>query len=278
MDVPFDTNVYLRLGDITIHNDAFFSIGCTNWDDGGDPWMRDESLDMALETLSRDFDCSDNGIAIASSMVSQICLFAVNSDDSSPQEYAEYQARFWDKQWIFVVVNDATGRADTYSLQGNHWSLVVIDRIHRKTYYFDSLFITDSSSQNMGREISRGMLKILGEDINLWRYLPQFNSPHQTIDNRFRGDTGACGPFVYKMTEMLIQHIRAAQLQGGEELCNVELYDGFQSYFRDHFHSRDVRHDIQKRIAHWKAVINASSIANGHDWDGILGDDWCMLV
>lgn len=82
---PFDADVYLELGAVMIHNDSFHYIGDTNWGNDRDPWMRDESLDMALETLRLDLKCDDHAIAIANSTVAQICLFAAESEDSCPR-------------------------------------------------------------------------------------------------------------------------------------------------------------------------------------------------
>ncbi|EUC49433.1 hypothetical protein COCMIDRAFT_63191, partial [Bipolaris oryzae ATCC 44560] len=267
----FDSNVYLRLGDITIQNDAFCHIKSTSWDHG-EPWMRDESLDMALEVLRRDYNCENHGIAITNSMVSQICLFAAESEDSSPQEYAQYRARFENKAWIFLVINDAIGGVENGCLQGNHWSLLAIDRIHHTVSYYDSLFLGNDHPRHLGFQIGRGMLKILGEDVKNWQYRIQQYTPHQNHHNQFSFDDGACGPFVYKMTEVLIKRIKLCQLRGEEDECFLDLCEGFPLDFKRHFHSFLVRCEIQRRIARWKGIMDAPHFADDRDRQAIRGD------
>ncbi|EUC32319.1 hypothetical protein COCCADRAFT_99000 [Bipolaris zeicola 26-R-13] len=268
---PFDSNVYLKLGDITIQNDAFYHIRSTSWNHG-EPWMRDESLDMALEVLCRDYNCENHRIAIANSMVSQICLFAAESEDSNPQEYAQYRARFETKQWIFLVINDAIGSVENNCLQGNHWSLIAMDRIHCTVSYYNSLFLDDEQSRHLGFQIGRGMLKILGEDVRNWRYRIQQYTPHQDHHNQFDYDDGACGPFVYKMAEVLIRRIKRHQSRGDEDECSLELSEDFPMDFKNQFHSFLVRCEIQRRIARWKAIIYTPTFAYDHDQEAIRGE------
>ncbi|KAJ5058376.1 hypothetical protein J3E72DRAFT_376829 [Bipolaris maydis] len=275
LNPPFDSNVYLRLGDTTIQNDAFCHIMSTSWNHG-EPWMRDESLDMALEVLYRDYNCENLGIAIANSMVSQICLFAAESEDSNPQEYSQYRARFENKSWIFLVINDAIGGVENDCLQGNHWSLLAIDRIHYTVSYYDSLFLDVDQPRHLGFQIGRGMLKILGEDVKNWQYRIQQYTPHQNYHNQFRYDDGACGPFVYKMTEVLIRRVKVYQLRGEEDKCFLELCEDFPLNFKKQFHSFQVRREIQRRIARWKAIMDASHFAYNHDHEAIR-DDWVEL-
>ena len=271
LNPPFDSNVYLRLGDVTIQNDSFCHIRSTSWNHG-EPWMRDESLDMALEVLCRDYNCENHGIAIANSMVSQICFFAAESEDSSPQEYSQYRARFENKSWIFLVINDAIGGVESDCLQGNHWSLLAIDRIHYTVSYYDSLFLDDEQSRHLGFQIGRGMLKILQEDVKNWRYRIQQYTPHQNYHNQFDYDDGACGPFVYKMTEVLIRRIKLHQSRGEENECSLELCEDFPLDFKNQFHSFLVRREIQKRIARWKAIVDAPFFAYNHDHEAIRGE------
>ncbi|EOA90235.1 hypothetical protein ACJQWK_07644 [Exserohilum turcicum] len=264
---PFDEKMYLELGDATICNYTFRNIICTDFKNG-DPWMRDESLDMALEILRRDTDCDNYDIEIANSMMSQICYCARKDEDYKPQEFSEYRARFEDKRWIFLPVNDAIG---TNVDGGIHWSLIILDRNHKKIYYVDSLFVDDAVYQNLGYEISAGMLRILGEDLDSWTFEPQKYTPNQILDNLAFSDAGPCGPFVFKMTEYLVTYIKFYQLRGIEDQCSLTLSQGFPSFFRNYFHSAHIRTDIQKRIAHWKAIDVASRIATAHDQE-VLAD------
>ncbi|RAR16028.1 hypothetical protein DDE83_000603 [Stemphylium lycopersici] len=271
LEPPDDEDVYLELGDATISNAAFRNISVTN---GSflEAWMHDVSLDMCLEVLRQDTDCNNHGIAIVTSLVSQICLYAANSTDSSPQEYSEYESRLQNKKWIFIVVTDAESNIGD-AVAGTHWSLVVLNRLNSVAYYFDSMFINQKSYQDRACNTSLGMLKILGEDVSLWNWSQQFNSPHQIVHNQMKDDSGACGPFVLKMTEILIQHIRLSQSGGKENEFDLSLDRYFAHTFRSVFHSGRVRKDMQRRIAHYKAIADAPVHADTHDHAAIHGLD-----
>jgi hypothetical protein len=263
---PWDTGIYLELGDATIRNDAFNYITLTQWTQCGyEAWMRDESIDMALEVLRRDLDCDTHGIAIANSTMAQICYFAAFSEDSTSREYDEYKARFRDKKWIFLVVNDAIGGNENDGRSGTHWSLVVLDRAYKHAYYYDSLYPNNRYNTDMGRDISLGMLKILGEDVRDWHYDIQYDCPNQNWHNQFKFDDGACGPFVFKMTELLVNKIKNHRQAGKEHECYIDIDLNFRAYFKSVFHSLGVREDIKMRIARWKAIIDAPQIADSHD-------------
>lgn len=264
---PYDEDVYLELGDATISNAAFRNITTTN---GNflEAWMQDVSLDMCLEVLRQDTDCNSHGIAIISSLVSQICLYAANSKDTSPQEYSEYESRLRDKKWIFIVITDAeSGFGD--AVMGTHWSLVVLNRLGSVAYYFDSMFVDQKPYQDRACNTTRGMLKILGEDVSLWNWYPQLNSPHQIVHNQMKDDSGACGPFVLKMTEVMIHRIRQFQSRGREDECDLSLDKYSAHAFKEVFHSGRVREDMQRRIAHYKAIAVAPGYADTHDREAI---------
>jgi hypothetical protein len=126
----------------------------------------------------------------------------------------------------------------------------------------------------MGRSISLGMLNILGEDPSQWSYLPQTNSPNQNWHNLCKDDGGACGPFVYKMTQMLITLIKRVQLQGHEHECNLEIDWAFASHvFHPQFHSGNVRRKIQARILRRYHMSQASALADQHDYYAIQDAD-----
>jgi hypothetical protein len=266
---PFNTEIYLELGDATIRNDAFAFITTTEHEWGLEVWMRDESLDMALEVLRRDSDCDAHGIAIANSTMAQICYFANFSEDSAPQEYDEYKARFRDKNWIFLVVNDAIGGMDNDGRSGSHWSLVAMDVKWKRAYYYDSLFPNSNYHLDMGRDISLGMLKILGEHIRQWKYIPQYDCPNQNWHNQFKYDAGACGPFVYKMTEILVNKIKAYRQANREDECHINVGWEYRAQFKDVFHSLEVRKIIQRKIAHWKGLAEARDEADRLDYNAV---------
>ncbi|KAH6876121.1 hypothetical protein BKA58DRAFT_467808 [Alternaria rosae] len=270
---PHNEGVFLELGDVTLHNDAFNYIGATNSQIyRQEVWMRDESLDMALEVLRRDYDCDADKIGIANSTVAQICYFARMSGEYSA-EYEQYRSRYADKNWIFIVINDAIGGVENDGHSGSHWSLAVLDRISKTCYYFDSLYINLRFYQGLGQDMSMGMLHILGESPDDWRYRIQFNSPNQYDNNRFKEDGGACGPFVYKMSQMLINAIKLCQLAGREHNCDLTLKHWFPEQFESEFHSEQVRYEIKDKIARWARKQWSSRLVDNWDTALIQGTD-----
>jgi hypothetical protein len=266
LNPQYNTDIYLELGDATIRNDAFWFITVTSWRDwGNEVWMRDESIDMALEVLRREADCESHGIAIANSTMAQICYFAAFSEDSTSQEYDEYKARFRGKNWIFLVVNDAIGGIEN---GGTHWSLVAMDLKYRHAYYYDSLY-NDRYHTDMGRDISLGMLNILGEKAHHWKYNVMHDCPNQNWDNQFELDSGACGPFVYKMTEILVDRIKEHRRMGREDECYIHIDWAFRAQFKAIFHSLEVRESIKRRIAQWKALTDTPKLVDQHDQGAI---------
>jgi hypothetical protein len=239
--------------------------------------MRDESIDMALEVLSRDLDCDAHGIDIANSTIAQICHFAAMTEDGSTREYDEYRERFKGKKWIFLVINDVIGGAINDGTHGSHWSLVAVDRQRKTAHYYDSLFINNSFHCKMGSQIALGLLLILGEDHTQWNYIPEYDSPNQNWHNQFNGDHGACGPFLLKMTEVLIQKIQRHQQDDTEHQCSLELDRDFPYWFKSQFNSLDVRGFIQTRIAYWKALVEAPRLIDEHDQQAIHDTDVTLV-
>ena len=267
IETPHNNEIFLELGDVTIQNDAFDYIGATSYHESKlEVWMRGESLDMALEVLRRDEDCDAHGIDIVNSTVAQICCFAANSSNGPSGEYEQYKARYHNKNWIIVVCNDAMGGIENNGTSGSHWSMVAMDRISKRAYYYDSLYAHYTDYQNLGRTISMGLLNILDEDISRWTYEVQLESPNQNWHNLFRHDGGACGPFVFKMTQILIEHIKGQQALSLEDQCHLELDDSFATQlFKPRFHSGHVRNEIKARIRRWRHISRASAFVDQHD-------------
>ncbi|KAI0583050.1 Peptidase-C48 domain-containing protein [Pyrenophora tritici-repentis] len=270
---PSNDNVYLRLGDAVLKTDAYGHIGLT----GGSyhVWMTGDSLDMAMEVLRRDEPCHTHGIAIANSAVAQICYFAHMSNDSSPQEYNEYKIQYEDKRWIFIIINDAIGGFESDSEQGSHWSFIAMDRGNKKVHYYDSMWAQDydqNYNRDIGRDVGAGMLKILEEDANFWEYIPEYWTPNQNYYNRFTSDEGACGPFVFKMMQYLIQQIVYWQAVGCD--VSLSLESTFPLWFKDNlFDSWQIRREIQASITRWKAIVEGMHLTTTHDQDVLLDED-----
>ncbi|KAH7351455.1 hypothetical protein BKA66DRAFT_575549 [Pyrenochaeta sp. MPI-SDFR-AT-0127] len=262
---PCNDEIYLELGDATIRNDAFLYIGVTDWTCGLEAWMRGESIDMALEVLRRDQDCDDYSIDIANSNSAQVFYLAAMCNDGSSREYDEYRIRFHNKRWIFVVINDAFGGVENNGTKGSHWSLVALDRIHKTVHYYDSLYINWEANRAIGHDVGKGLLLILDEDMSRWAFRPEWNSPSQVHDNLAVGDIGPCGPFVYRMTEMLIEHIKYHYDNGSVFKCSLGLPEDFNAQFGQLFHSKLVRQAIQHSIAQWKCRIDTSHFMHEHD-------------
>lgn len=274
---PQDTNIYLELGDATIRNDAFNYISVTDTFWGLEVWMRDESIDMALEVLRLDTNCDAHRIGIASSNVAQICHFVCMAKDEASAGYDEYRVRFRDKRWIFMVINDAIGGVTNEGTSGTHWSLIVIDRHHRRVHYIDSLWINSKLHQTTAFNIAHGMLRILGDtDPSHIDWIADEDSPNQNRDNLAR-DGGACGPFVYKMTDTLIRHIKSMQAAGREREVCFHLGVGFPQQFGSTFDSQRVRYHIQHSIARWKAMIDAARLVYEHDQVAVQDEDVALL-
>jgi hypothetical protein len=263
---PHNDGIFLELGGTTLHNDAFNYISATSIaQDGMEVWMRDESLDMAFEVLRRDESCDAHNIGIANSTVAQICYAAYRSEGPSA-EFADYKAQFQTKHWIFIIVNDAIGGVENNGPNGTHWSLVVLDRISGLAYYYDSMYADVRFYQRLGEEVALGMLKILDEDLGRWHYRPQWYSPDQNHNNTFKYDGGACGPFVFKMSQILMNIIKGYQQAGAEDDCRLWLAEHWRvHYFQPRFNSLQVRYEIQRRIKKWVRISWSSSLVDRFD-------------
>ncbi|CAO2653088.1 Nn.00g024990.m01.CDS01 [Neocucurbitaria sp. VM-36] len=276
--VPFNNEICLELGDATIRNDAYWFIRVTDDSYGNEAWMRGESLDMALETLRRDHNCDAYSIDMANSNVAQVFYFAAMSKDGSAREYDEYRARFHDKRWVFIVVNNAFGEVVNDGTKGSHWSLVAMDRGGKTLHYYDSLPGRSLSNQwSIGRDVGAGLLFILGENLDDWKFEVEEHSPNQNINNLFQTDVGPCGPFVYTMTGILISHIKSYQDEGRESECFLNLPAGFDVWFGNMFHSQQVRYDIQDAILRWRSRFDAERFEHEHDQAAVRDEDVVLV-
>ncbi|KAF1842857.1 uncharacterized protein K460DRAFT_432298 [Cucurbitaria berberidis CBS 394.84] len=274
LNPPLNDKTYLELGDAKITNEAFWYIGFTDSSQGPEAWMRGESLDMALETLRRDQDCNAYKIDIANSNSAQVFHFVskVESEDGSGKDYDAYRNRYQDKQWIFVVINDAFGDVENDGTSGTHWSLVALDRLHKTVHYFDSLFVRYEDDQQTAHMVGWGLLRILGEDLDCWTFQPELNSPHQKHNNLDKGDIGPCGPFVYNLTKLQIMRIKHCQDTGMGKHCTLELPAQYPVWFGTSFNSKLVRGQIQLQIMRWRRRVDAERLANEQSQPAVQGE------
>lgn len=270
---PFNDEIYLELGDATIRNDAFRYIEFGDGSYGIEAWMRGESLDMAMEILKREQRCDAYSIDIANSNNAQIFYMAAMCNDGSGQAYDNYRARFRNKRWIFVVVNDAFGGVESDDTKGSHWALIALDRRTKCVHYYDSLYLLYQSNQAIARDVGKGLLLILEEDIHRWHFQPEWHCPNQTRDNLCTEDIGPCGPFVYKMTEMLICMIKQNQTADGEGESGLRLLSGFSQYFGRIFNSHHVRWGIQRAMIFWKCHLDLPRFVYEHDQTALFDED-----
>ncbi|KAF2024266.1 hypothetical protein EK21DRAFT_117951 [Setomelanomma holmii] len=267
---PYDYGEYLTLGDAKIRNDEFLNMRRT---DGADCWMGDAGLDMALEALRRSMECESHKIDILSTTFAQMSYMSCGYDDAVEASYDCFRVRFSDKRWIFVPVNNGTAPDRDAGAAGSHWALAALDRVHKRAYYYDSLFNRGRPSdlQIIAQTAIRGLLHILHEDEQQWEWSPQKNSPHQWWNNRFDGDLGPCGPFVWYMCKILIDHVVRYQLAGEEEDCSIELNARFPHRFGRVFDSFDVREDMQRLILDYKTRANSQEAMELHDTWAVEG-------
>lgn len=265
---PSNDDIYLELDIATISNNEFLHMTDTV---GAERWMRDGGLDMALTVLSRDYHCSRSKIGIASSVDSQVCRYP---DPGGKEEYA---SRFSDKNWIFMPVNDGMLGVVNDGINGVHWSVVALDRVHKTAHYFDSLFVNHLPYVQLATDVSIGMLRLLDENPQVWHFSAEKWSPHQYRDNQCDFDEGACGPFVYAMVETVVEHIHYFQQDSNEQNCRLGLTRMFRDRFASQFHSYNVRRSMQSRIADAKMRSTADRLSSAHDRRAIAGEDVELL-
>ncbi|KAH3968897.1 hypothetical protein HBH52_176820 [Parastagonospora nodorum] len=267
---PHDDETYLVMGDSVLPNMEFnFMLHHR----GGEAWMRDNALAMSLDVLERALECHKYGISIVNPNAAQIIFMASRCDDADEASYDVYRDRLQDKRWIVLPINDGIG---AYS-DGSHWSLVIVDRVHKTAFYYDSTGVSPYNQiQKIAYEVSKGLLMVLGEETKEWQFLPQEESPNQWWDNQFTQDQGPCGPFVWKMAKIMIEKIIAHQQTGHEADCDLSLHRGFDRYFKSMFDSWLVRLEMQQFITWFKLDQESLTSVEEHDQIAVEGEDVAM--
>jgi hypothetical protein len=232
-------------------------------------YMRDDGLDMALKVLFHNISAPAHGIAICTSVDSQVCM------DPSLGGKEDYPTRFGQCNWIFMPIND--GMAEqmrpeseehaTEQVQGSHWALVAIDRIHKVIHYMDGMNKHDERWLALAHHVASNMLHAIGEvPCPAWRIVEELYAPHQWIHNSFgTHDEGPCAPYVYHLIGTLAARIIAYRDAGAEAYCELVPDPQFQAQFQTHFDSYHVRNNMQRSIWEWKEMLEADDLALAHD-------------
>ncbi|KAF2637266.1 hypothetical protein P280DRAFT_483145 [Massarina eburnea CBS 473.64] len=246
-NVRFDHRTFIDLPKSCLSNTDFRVILDHN---GPDAWWSDPILDAALELISLRYNVEEHKIFIASSLIGQILYPAgIGEEDETGVSYvglSEYRTMMEDKHWIFIPINDGYTEQDASVTRGNHWSLIVVDRIHRVAHYVDSLWVKDYGYQNTAYTIAAGVGRVLGEG---YHFSPEVYTPHQWRNNSFKGDSGPCGPFVVTMIKQYVcQIISTPPALRGE--LSFSLPREYQFFFEKVFDSRQVRLDV-----HWALIF-----------------------
>jgi hypothetical protein len=230
--------------------------------------MRGESFGMALEVLRRDMNCDVYDIGFADENAAQMMYAAMLSKDGHTCYYDTLRKQLDGKSWIFILMNDGIG-GDVHG--GSHWSLIVMDRIHKLVHYYDSFKIKEPKQHVIAGDISCGLLAVLGEDASWWCFCVEWHSPNQFFHNQFIGDPGPCGPFVWKMSEKLVTRIKRHRDADNESGCSLALDEYFPALFMSSFNSLRVRIQMGRSIARWKAVTAAPIWMEVHDTAALHG-------
>jgi hypothetical protein len=257
---PHNDDTYLNLGDETISNYHFNHITTLT---GYEAFMDESIINTSFEALRQHENCEYNSIDIVSTNIAQMLNGVASHNDGHKPYYDFLRARFADKNWIFVPINDGVDSTHAFGVAGSHWSLLIVDRVHEKVYYYDSFYTPDLSQGNpkdtgyrmmqIAHMVVIGILQVLGVmNTKTWSLYPQKHTPHQNHNNQFLGDEGACGPFVWRMSAFMIDLIKQYRRAGKEHEFTVALAPGFPALFGTFFNSYTVREEIRNLIAQFK--------------------------
>ena len=231
--------------------------------DSPEAFMQDYCLDMASKILAHNEKCADSHISIASTFEAQIFYGAANDPNGG---YEEYSKQFGDAKWIFIPINDGMAGKVNASIQGSHWSLLVLNRVSKTAHYFDSLFIDRPEYHQLASTVFCGIANVLGENVEEWVTKVEYNSPDQKQHNLCNEDAwSSCGPFVYSMTEFLIHTIQFAQRNGCENQHMLDLGAEFPQVWATMWDSRAIRQNMQNSVAQMKKDMETAEETDGSD-------------
>lgn len=260
---PPNTDLYfcIDMGSAGLTNNEFRGIIEAS---GLDSWYPDTVLDTALCLLSKYYDCEANGIAIVDTTSVQ-CIRWAASDDENLNSLSAYKSMLEDKKWIFIPLNTGMEATSADVFQGSHWSLLAIDRPHKRAHYVDGYNYTRSNPDwlRMASDVSIAVGRILGET---YARANQWDVPDQFKDNQSGNiDNGPCGPYVVKMVDYYIRRILDHQDSGTEDTINLKLDYHVKDYFKEHFDSTRERWWLLYTVAGVKASQVANARAMEHE-------------
>ena len=268
---PDNDDTYLELGDATLSNFHFLRM-CNMIDYHA--WMEDEGLNMSLESLRQNKKCADHHIDVISTNLVQVLYMTFRLQDHNDPHWNKNKERWNDKRWIFIPINNGISGEEAETLSaGSHWALVIMDRVHKRAFYYDSMGIKDDAIQLIAYHVTIALLKVLAEDMGLWKWKPQEYTPNQWRDNQTEGDVGPCGPFVWQMCRIMIDQIIEHQLHDQEQGCDLRLDSSFPSWFGKQFASYHVRLAMYHLVAHYKCRQVPMRLIDEHDQAAIQGED-----
>lgn len=249
---PMNDETYLDFADASITNSQFHYFMHTA---GEEAHMQDYCLDMALKILEHKSTATH--ISIASTFESQIFYSAAKDTNG----LGVYSTKFANAKWIFIPINDGMAGNLNDVVQGAHWSLLVLNRIGKTAHYFDSLFVESPKYHQLADTVFRGIVNVLGEDVNHWVAKVEFNSPNQAEHNLCTQDAySSCGPFVYEMTNYLLGGIEQVQRLGIEDQAKLDLDDSFPRWWGTQWDSRLTRSQMQDSVAQMKNEVAESVV------------------
>lgn len=269
---PMDSQDYLSLDGNIISNEGlhYMTSTCPSEEE---TWMRDESLFMALKILGQEMDCEANAIAITTAL-NVMAFYYISMYGQNPQDkdLDWVREQFGSARWIFLPINNGMDSlANDSDFHGSHWTLALVDMKAKEVRHYDSVSATRSGNAECAETACKNLLDTLGKEG--FKFIEERNCPSQIRHNQ-ADDTGACGPFVYKMTEFLVGELRAVQKAGKEHRFTPRLPGGFGTRdFKKIFNSAEVRERMQASIIQEKAKQTARELAQAHDEAVFLQED-----